>query len=153
MGRLMRHFVLAFDQIVPQCSQRQRQYHSPTHSSSLSLYSSLYQGDWNRWNSSNLSPSSRAWLQRQQKDPYVLQAQKDGSPSRAMYKLQQMDTMVYDFQKGKMAMDRKRRRLSTDNNNNNLVENDKNQTQQPQGLFQRGHVVIELGVRSIVLVK
>ncbi len=35
--------------------------------------------------------SSGSWLQRQEKDPYVQQARKEGWRSRAVYKLQQID--------------------------------------------------------------
>ena len=35
--------------------------------------------------------SSRSWRERQERDPYVLQARKDGWRSRAVYKLEQID--------------------------------------------------------------
>ena len=40
---------------------------------------------------SNPRGSSRSWRERQERDPYVLQARKDGWRSRAVYKLEQID--------------------------------------------------------------
>lgn len=40
------------------------------------------------------SQSSSAWLKRQSKDPYARQARDTGSPSRAIFKLEQIDRLV-----------------------------------------------------------
>jgi len=97
---------------------------------------------------SKLTPSSRAWLIRQQNDPYVHQAHKDGSPSRSMYKLQQMDTMIYDYLKGKISIDHQHRKRNT--GSLPLIEKHHERRDPiPKRLFQKGHVVIELGVRTM----
>ena len=41
-------------------------------------------------NSSKLSQSSRKWLNRQQKDKYTKKAKADGSPSRSIFKLEEI---------------------------------------------------------------
>lgn len=68
-------------------------------------------------NRKKLSASSSRWLQRQQKDPYAKMAKKEGSPSRSIYKLEQID-----------------KRLSKKGNK-------KNQS----SLFRPGQTIIDLG--------
>ena len=64
-----------------------------------------------------VSPSSTRWLKRQSKDKYAKMAKKDGAPSRATYKLEQIDEY---FQK---------------------------KTKTKFGLFLPGQTIIDLGVR------
>ena len=64
-----------------------------------------------------VSPSSTRWLQRQSKDKYAKMAKKDGAPSRATYKLEQIDEYFQKKMKSKF------------------------------GLFLPGQTIIDLGVR------
>lgn len=49
--------------------------------------------------------SSARWKQRQFSDPYVLKAQKEGWRSRAVYKLQELDSKQRLFRKGDVVVD------------------------------------------------
>ena len=49
--------------------------------------------------------SSRSWRERQEKDPYVLQARRDGWRSRAVYKLEQIDQKERLLKKGMLCVD------------------------------------------------
>jgi len=69
-----------------------------------------------------LSQSSRKWLRRQQKDQYVKKARKEGSPSRAIFKLEEIIQLIYSKKWGK-----------------------KQKQKQKHSLFDRGNVVIDLG--------
>eukprot|EP00957_Ditylum_brightwellii_P188332 14337841-Ditylum_brightwellii.AAC.1 len=53
------------------------------------------------------TPSSKAWLLRQSKDEYAHRARKEGSPSRAIYKLEQIDESKrkHLFQTGNVVVD------------------------------------------------
>lgn len=51
------------------------------------------------------SKSSSRWLQEHFDDPYVLQAQKDGWRSRAIYKLQELDEKDQLFKPGMLVVD------------------------------------------------
>lgn len=51
------------------------------------------------------SKSSARWLQEHFDDPYVLQAQKDGWRSRAIYKLQELDEKDHLFKPGLVVVD------------------------------------------------
>jgi len=53
--------------------------------------------------SKHRKPSSRAWLERQLNDPYVVAAQRGGMRSRAAFKLKEMDDK-YHFLKSGMAV-------------------------------------------------
>jgi 23S rRNA U2552 (ribose-2'-O)-methylase RlmE/FtsJ len=48
-----------------------------------------------------LSQSSRKWLTRQQKDQYAKKAKKDGSPSRAIFKLEEIAKHINNHQSRK----------------------------------------------------
>lgn len=50
-------------------------------------------------------PSSQNWLQRQQKDPYVKQAQQSHYRSRAVYKLIEIDEKDHLFKQGQTIID------------------------------------------------
>jgi 23S rRNA (uridine2552-2'-O)-methyltransferase len=52
-----------------------------------------------------LSKSSREWLKRQERDPYVKQAKKDGYKSRAAYKLIEIDDRFKVLKPGKIVVD------------------------------------------------
>ena len=57
---------------------------------------------------SQLKPSSRAWLNRQSKDVYVKKAKSDNSPSRALYKLEEIGKQIRMNPKlKKLALDKK----------------------------------------------
>ena len=49
--------------------------------------------------------SSRSWRERQEKDPYVLRARRDGWRSRAVYKLEQIDQKERLLKKGMLCVD------------------------------------------------
>ena len=67
------------------------------------------------------SASSERWLTRQRKDQYVKAAQKEGLPSRAIFKLEQIDQMIPSLSSNKGGAER-------------------------EGIFHRnGQVVIDLG--------
>lgn len=51
------------------------------------------------------SKSSRAWLDRQHKDPYVKRARKEGARSRAAYKLEEIDARDRLFRPGMVVVD------------------------------------------------
>ena len=51
------------------------------------------------------SQSSRAWLQRQINDPYVIRAKRDGFRSRAAYKLIEIDDKHHLFKSGAKVVD------------------------------------------------
>lgn len=51
------------------------------------------------------SKSSRAWLDRQHKDPYVKRAHKEGARSRAVYKLEEIDRRDRLFRPGMVVVD------------------------------------------------
>lgn len=52
-----------------------------------------------------LSESSRRWLRRQLKDPYVRRAAREGYRSRAAYKLLELDEKYRFFKKGQVVVD------------------------------------------------
>jgi len=70
------------------------------------------------------NPSSKAWLLRQSKDEYARRARKEGSPSRAIYKLEQIDDM--------------HRRKQQNRKKGGASKSSKQ-------LFQKGDVVVDLG--------
>ncbi|BAU48973.1 23S rRNA methyltransferase [Sulfurifustis variabilis] len=49
--------------------------------------------------------SSRAWLDRQHKDPFVKRARKEGARSRAIYKLEEIDRRDRLFRAGMVVVD------------------------------------------------
>ena len=51
------------------------------------------------------TPSSRAWLDRQINDPYVLRAKREGFRSRAAYKLAEIDDKFHLLKPGKRVVD------------------------------------------------
>ncbi len=51
------------------------------------------------------TPSSRNWLERQLKDPYVARAKRDGFRSRAAYKLVEIDDKYKVFKMGARVVD------------------------------------------------
>jgi 23S rRNA (uridine2552-2'-O)-methyltransferase len=51
------------------------------------------------------SKSSNRWLNEHFKDPYVIQAQKDGFRSRAVYKLEELDNKDHLFKPGQRIID------------------------------------------------
>jgi 23S rRNA (uridine2552-2'-O)-methyltransferase len=51
------------------------------------------------------TPSSRAWLERQIKDPYVARAKRDGFRSRAAYKLAEIDDKYHLFRPAMRVLD------------------------------------------------
>lgn len=51
------------------------------------------------------SNSSRRWLDRQRRDPYVKQAREKGLPSRASFKLSELDQRERLLRKGMMVVD------------------------------------------------
>ena len=50
-------------------------------------------------------PSSRAWLERQLKDPYVARAKREGFRSRAAYKLAEIDDKYHLLKPGARVVD------------------------------------------------
>ena len=48
---------------------------------------------------------SRSWKERQEKDPYVQQARRDGWRSRAVYKLEQIDLKERLLKPGMVCVD------------------------------------------------
>lgn len=54
-----------------------------------------------------LSPSSMKWTQRQLKDPYVKKARDVGSPSRAIFKLEEIDSMVTKYMQQQISKKKK----------------------------------------------
>eukprot|EP00559_Dactyliosolen_fragilissimus_P009557 CAMPEP_0184863130 /NCGR_PEP_ID=MMETSP0580-20130426/9102_1 /TAXON_ID=1118495 /ORGANISM="Dactyliosolen fragilissimus" /LENGTH=321 /DNA_ID=CAMNT_0027361243 /DNA_START=124 /DNA_END=1089 /DNA_ORIENTATION=+ len=82
--------------------------------------------------------SSARWIKRHESDPYVKRARKEGSPSRAMYKLEEIERMIKDKAKkfGARAANRKRgTSYKTILQNKTSLWN----------LFQPGNTVIDLG--------
>ena len=75
------------------------------------------------------SQSSRAWLERQQKDPYVQKAQEENLPSRSIFKLKEINEDNYPALIRKHEMKRKGRVLSN----------------KQKGLIQPDMLVIDLG--------
>lgn len=73
------------------------------------------------------SSSSQWWLRRQSKDLFAERARKEGRPSRAYYKLEQIDELI---QKQGRAKSSSRRRKRGDDEG---------------GLFRRGDIAIDLG--------
>ena len=51
------------------------------------------------------SKSSNRWLNEHFKDPYVIQSQKDGFRSRAVYKLEELDEKDHLFKPGQRIID------------------------------------------------
>src|SRR6185312_13016668 len=51
------------------------------------------------------TPSSRAWLQRQIRDPYVARAKREGYRSRAAFKLAEIDDKFHLLKKGARVVD------------------------------------------------
>ena len=51
------------------------------------------------------TPSSRAWLQRQISDPYVMRAKREGMRSRAAYKLAEIDDKFHLLKPGACVVD------------------------------------------------
>jgi 23S rRNA (uridine2552-2'-O)-methyltransferase len=51
------------------------------------------------------TPSSRAWLQRQLKDPYVARAKREGYRSRAAFKLAEIDDKFHFLKNGARVVD------------------------------------------------
>ena len=51
------------------------------------------------------TPSSRAWLQRQIRDPYVARAKREGYRSRAAYKLAEIDDKFHLLKNGARVVD------------------------------------------------
>jgi len=51
------------------------------------------------------TPSSRAWLQRQMRDPYVARAKREGLRSRAAYKLAEIDDKFHLLRQGARVVD------------------------------------------------
>jgi 23S rRNA (uridine2552-2'-O)-methyltransferase len=51
------------------------------------------------------TPSSRAWLERQLSDPYVVRARREGFRSRAAYKLLEIDQKVHLLRPGARVVD------------------------------------------------
>src|SRR6202042_3407939 len=49
--------------------------------------------------------SSRTWLERQLRDPYVLRAKRDGFRSRAAYKLAEIDDKYHVLKEGARVVD------------------------------------------------
>src|SRR5271156_412003 len=49
--------------------------------------------------------SSRTWLERQLKDPYVVRAKRDGFRSRAAYKLAEIDDKYHLLKQGARVVD------------------------------------------------
>ena len=87
-------------------------------------------GRWRQKNSAKgkLSQSSAKWLRRQAKDQYAELARKEGLPSRAYYKLAQIDELIRRQEKSKPG----RRQRSCDRRDN-------------CGLFRRGDACVDLG--------
>ena len=72
------------------------------------------------------SQSSAKWLQRQAKDQYAERARKEGRPSRAYYKLEQIDEVIQKQERSKSSQRRKRGNGDS-------------------GLFRKGDIAIDLG--------
>lgn len=88
-------------------------------------------GRWRKKNSATkakLSQSSAKWLRRQAKDQYAELARKEGLPSRAYYKLAQIDELIRRQEKSKPGR-RQRRSGRRDD----------------CGLFRRGDACVDLG--------
>lgn len=87
-------------------------------------------GRWRQKNSAKakLSQSSAKWLRRQAKDQYAELARKEGLPSRAYYKLAQIDELIRRQEKSKPG---RRQRKSGRRDN--------------CGLFRRGDACVDLG--------
>jgi len=84
-----------------------------------------------RSKSKMLTKSSSKWIRRQQKDPYVKMAKEKGSPSRSIFKLEQIDKMVQNALRKKHASAG---------------------AQSHKHIFQKGNSVIDLGA-SIETIK
>ncbi|ACI64864.1 RNA methyltransferase, partial [Thalassiosira pseudonana CCMP1335] len=68
------------------CTTRQRSISAECITSFCSI-----RGKHSQSQGRNIKQSSRTWLERQQKDPYVHQAKKEGLPSRASFKLKEIN--------------------------------------------------------------
>jgi len=64
--------------------------------------------------------SSTKWTQRHEKDPYVKRARAQGSPSRAIFKLEELEIMATSFMKQKM----KKKRSRNDGNKSQQIRTD-----------------------------
>lgn len=97
---------------------------------------------------------SLAWKRRQEKDPYVKQARLDGSPSRAIYKLQQIDLMATKQLNQKIAKNAKKNSSGSTTNNNRQYQSRKrkngNCDVRQGGMFTPGTTVVDLGVRICI---
>lgn len=97
------------------------------------LFSNRSMSNGGRWRQKNsakakLSQSSAKWLRRQAKDQYAELARKEGLPSRAYYKLAQIDELIRRQEKSKPGR-RQRRSGRRDN----------------CGLFRGGDACVDLG--------
>ena len=102
------------------------------HSSQATMATTTGRNRTKKGKTSKSSPSSARWMQRQNKDPYVRKARECNSPSRSIFKLEQIDQMVVKAFTGK---------------NNSKKRNEKQLAQSSKlGLFQPGDTVVELGV-------
>mmetsp|Transcript_35545 Transcript_35545/g.74941 ORF Transcript_35545/g.74941 Transcript_35545/m.74941 type:complete len:339 (-) Transcript_35545:72-1088(-) len=73
-----------------------RQQHTPSITRSLRVaINILVRGKHSETKSKRRSQSSKKWLERQQKDPYVQKAQEQGLPSRASFKLQEINEVHF----------------------------------------------------------
>ena len=72
------------------------------------------------------SQSSNAWKRRHEKDPYVKKARMEGSPSRAIFKIEEIDKSV-----AKLLQRKKLKSF---------------RTSREGGLFHSGDTVLDLGV-------
>jgi len=81
------------------------------------------------------SQSSMKWTKRHEKDPYVKRARAEGSPSRAIFKLEELETMAISYMKQQI----KKKRVRDNNNNRNDTMHLQKQIFQPQS------TVLDLG--------
>ncbi len=79
-------------------------------------------------NANKVSQSSMKWLQRQGKDTYVKKAKAEGSPSRSIFKLEEIVRHIANIQDSKIPKEIKSKFL------------------------QKGDIVIDLGVSLLIMV-
>lgn len=79
-------------------------------------------------NSNKVSQSSRKWLQRQGKDNYVKKAKAEGSPSRSIFKLEEIVRHIANIQDSKIPKEIKSKFL------------------------RKGDIVVDLGVSLLTMV-
>lgn len=94
-------------------------------------------------NNSSLSQSSATWLRRQRKDKYAKKAREEGAPSRAFYKLEQIDQIA---NQKRSKYEQKLRKK----NSSNVKSMTGFSSKRKRGLFMEGDVVIGESHKNIL---